>query len=37
MKPRFANLCNLRKERFGSMDIVGRYREGTTIYEYRRF
>ncbi len=30
-----AQLRNLRKERFGGMDVEGRYRSGTRIFEYK--
>ena len=30
-----AQIRNLRKERFGKYPIVGRYRKGTKIYEYK--
>ena len=30
-----AQLRNMRKEKFGSLDVRGRYREGTRIFEYK--
>ena len=30
-----AQIRNLRKERFGGLDIEGRYRVGTRVFEYR--
>ncbi|MDH5665715.1 MAG: hypothetical protein OEY10_05405 [Nitrosopumilus sp.] len=32
-----AQLRNMRKERFGNLDIQGRYRTGTRVFEYRLF